>query len=32
MVLIESQVIVLEEGEGEEKGAALNGLETSLVL
>ena len=32
MVLIESQVIVLEEGEGEEKGAAFNGLETSLVL
>ena len=32
MVLTESQVIVLEEGEGEEKGAALSNLETSLVL
>ena len=32
MVLMESQVIVLEEGEGEEKGAALSNLETSLVL
>lgn len=32
MVLIESQVIVLDVGEGEEKGAALISLETSLVL
>lgn len=32
MVLMESQVIVLEEGEGEEIGAALSSLGTSLVL